>query len=742
MKFFASQLLLLSLLTAAAAGAAPAPSATALFAQGLLELSQNHPAAAYSTLERGFAAETDASKKAHMARLLASANPKLLTRPRQEYARFALLAATNLAAAEKQTLLRIVADALFEAGDVAGAERSYRQALALSRADSGADTDREYLTYKFGWTRLSQGHPADAYQIWADWLGQSQNQSSPLRKLLLKDSGRAWAENAMSEKPAALALELPVSPAEATALNEGIAAGVQRSLSPDFTRLARALGSSKHRDAVIGFLLTSNELFEAEPCQALQLLDAGLVKQNEPAKRLLLACATTKKHEPLAASHKLADLLLTFEVDGLNRWTKARVLDEAGLKPQACAEYSGLLAWQLKQADVANAPAIVADVLSACPKDKVLEPTLLAVTTLFSAPAVATATQASPEQWTKALVGVLREPALQSIALKTLLAAKDLWQHTKLPLLALELFKQDPAAQQAIFTTYCPMPLAAGFSEYFVLRIHGLLGKGQIDRALLELGQYAPLEKIHEHWAQRLWAAAFTVAPDKVNPAQLASSYAERLSGSADLDVEDTRALALVYARMHDWTAIWTHWKLLSSVVEKSRELSLSLVNGSLENLTTVTATLAGEPHAPALTYLKALAALVDNAAELRQPLAHAPAPFRGQAIEKDASALAALRALEPSYANLTFKVDRSLKAKLARKIATLKTRLGAARKHSWSSRLFLEAADHSVVKMANALATSIAAVSIVNDEATAADLKSLAGIIREWRVLDSKERS
>ncbi len=146
---------------------------------------------AFKSLEEGFKVAVEPWRKAEFAALLAQAPEKAIHHRKHHYAAYALEHHRGLDHADRSKLLLILGDGAFDQGNVALAQKSYARVLELQGASA---RDREYATFKQGWTLLNQKAPLKAYDIWSSWL-QKYAEDAGLREEMVQAASRAWVES-------------------------------------------------------------------------------------------------------------------------------------------------------------------------------------------------------------------------------------------------------------------------------------------------------------------------------------------------------------------------------------------------------------------------------------------------------------------------------------------------------------------------------------------------------------------
>lgn len=146
---------------------------------------------AYSQLEKDFPRAKQQMDKARMALLLALSDTNYkLKRPRYFYAQFAEKNHLGLEEETRRRLIRIRADSNFRHKRITSAKQAYQELLSNGQISLA---EKEYATYRLGWTYLNENKPGRAYRLWQNWL--LQYSSGSLREHFLRDLGLAWSES-------------------------------------------------------------------------------------------------------------------------------------------------------------------------------------------------------------------------------------------------------------------------------------------------------------------------------------------------------------------------------------------------------------------------------------------------------------------------------------------------------------------------------------------------------------------
>lgn len=694
------------------------------YATGLLKLAQGNSREGYADLERALSAEDELGKKGAIAATLAVAKPAFLARPKHLYARIALAAPGARDPEETRSLYRILGDGLYDSTDIDGSARAYEQALSIP---SGSTEDRDYLVYKLGWTHISRQNPDHALELWMRHLDGSLTPGplSPLRKLLVKDSGRAWIEALYSESKDRQ-LPAAVAALDRDSFSEGVIAGLNRMALAEIALLAGKLSGSTEGARLRQRLLPASGLFDGAPCRALPLLEQLDAFEGE-ARGLLLACSVRSLSDGKNL-RLLSTLLARVELKNTDRWLRARVHEKAGLRNDACADLGVLLPEQLSARELANVPAIVADVVNVCSEP--LPPGLAEVVgKLFELPEAAA--------WRKVLVTLAESPVFGRAALAHALAAASLWRDSDLPVVLMELHSKSPENQQRIFEAFARVPIDERFSGYLARKVHRLIEKRDNAGAKALLVRYAPLGKLTARWAQRLWAALALSNPgdETAIPAADAMLEAARAGAAGQEDLESTVALQL---RLRRPEVVWSNWQLLAPAVGRSKPLARALYAETLEALPGLLNAFK-DRRDPALGWFARINALLDPDSACQNGRTTLPAFLRNEPLARDIVVLESIRALEREFSSIQLAGGPRLEKVLSRKISALKTKLRLGQRQTWASKLFLDAADRSISRMALELAKAIDGVGSVDAE-TKIVLENLSKALKGWRLTAAAE--
>lgn len=159
---------------------------------------------AYNLLEKNFPKAKQKLDKARMALLLAVSKPThKLQRPRYRYAQYAEENHLALDDEMRRRLIRIRADSYFESKLVSRAKHAYQELLSHGQATTD---EKEYATYRLGWTYINERHPDRAFRLWQNWLLRYRD--GRLRNRILKDLGQVWSESLRKGQNTFVRLEL------------------------------------------------------------------------------------------------------------------------------------------------------------------------------------------------------------------------------------------------------------------------------------------------------------------------------------------------------------------------------------------------------------------------------------------------------------------------------------------------------------------------------------------------------
>lgn len=703
------------------------------FVEGVTALHAGRLKEGYALLEKGFESLEPGARRGQFASLLGLARQDQLSMPRYIYARVALNENRELSDAERLRLTRLMADDLFDKGQLDVAEKAFESALTLASKDSRYLDDQEYLTYKLGWVYLNYQRASEAHELWSKWLGAQG--AGKLRRLMLKDAGRAWAESLFQNGESSFQLAV-ADAAERAVVVEGFLAGLRRESKPDLAVVLKRVAATPLKDDAIKALLEDGNLFTGKPCVAVEYVLASERALSQLSGETLKSYAHRCAKEAGVRVAGLAALYARLNLTGIDRQPKAHVLKANGQQREACHEYGELALEALADRKLLRElPDVAASLVNDC-KGELAEPRVAEAA--LRSETLAAETKRDSKTWLPVLMAFVGGPDYSDKALNALLERKELWNGTALPALALESQRAKASRADRIFETFSSQPLTTQHRAYLAGRVRAFIDAANFASAKDWLERYLPLERADFEGA-RLWGLLRIAAPETVATGQIEETYARLLAAEAKPRAEDARAFVYMLVDRKDWAAVWKNYGVVAPVFARDAGLLRDLVVATAENLSVLLPTLKAQEHSEVARFLVQASALLDDNDE--KLALSVPSLVKALPLAKDAEALRAVRLLEKDYAALSLKLSPSLQNVLARKINGLKSKMQAAGRHKWASEAFLQAADRSVVRSAHGLADAITRLE-APDEASRQELQSLAEVIRGWKLIGGGQSS
>ena len=243
-----------------------------LYAEGRVEL-------AYPLLEAAFdQGEAKDPRKLDAAMVLAFAPNSVLKKHRRHFyasyclggggSTFGSSGTSGMTQTSRSALLRIAGDGFFDEQEFATARHYY---LSLVEAPDLRSTT--YAQYRLGWIDLNEQRPDLASTRWFEVLKRNraalQDHDSELLKSIIRDFGRALAEDSANNTPAVTLDLLPsVILENAQELAEGITLGLKRLSDQEAIETFRKLLSpTPYYGLVLAVLLEKGAVFRNFPCE-------------------------------------------------------------------------------------------------------------------------------------------------------------------------------------------------------------------------------------------------------------------------------------------------------------------------------------------------------------------------------------------------------------------------------------------------------------------------------------------
>jgi predicted negative regulator of RcsB-dependent stress response len=679
---------------------------------------------AFNLLEGEFDGLTPGADRGEVAMLLTTAESSQLKKPLYIYARVALAEKTALGENQRQRLLRILGDDLFGRGDLERAREAYTRALVRG----GNYVDREYATYKLGWTELNLGAPERAFELWKNWLTKEQNEvSGSLRRLIIKDSARVWIEAVFAGRKRLEDLDLLVKVEEIPSLIEGVMLAVRREKTPSLDKLLIRLKNSPFYDDVVAHFIEDGGVFSAEPCQVLGYAASMHRKLDSVAQigERIEACAKVALPKD---KYILAQVYGQLQVSGLSRWPKARALKQANQMNSACIEYGRLVtdALDLPTAKVL-VPSLVTEMVDSCAGPYAQTDT---ARLLFYSERVAA--QTIDPVWLGMLVLLLRTEHYDEASYETLVSARETWANTPVPSAAFEVAHAHSDRLEKLVEAFAGSPLSNEWTGNALFLAKTYLEHQKNDAAYALLNRYSPITQ-SGLTAVRLWAALQFSVPELAETQVIQARYLELLEQQKEVPLEDSRAVAFMLMNTNDVTTVWRRYRVIAPALTQHPALLRDLVQKSVVDLPETLSSVKQYAPNEIARYLEYVSALLVGAAG--DETVSLPKVLLQTTFAKDVSLLGAARAIEHNYAGLEFKLTPKLDRILTKYVNQLKLQIQQARRHRWSDERFLRKTDQALANAAERLSNAILKIE-VPDGQSRQELAALSSLIRTWHVV------
>lgn len=347
-------------------------------AKGMVLLTENQKRDAFGVLERLFQVTDNLSKKQETAALLAFADNKVLKFKKPQYYAEYLLGSSPRYTKKigRYRLIRMIADGYFEEVELSAARSWYEQLKKSSDAQ-----DNDYAEYKLGWIDLNENKAGDAFVRWKKTLKSGNGRQQDLRRSLLRDIGRAWAE---TTPPTADELEtmkhLSVSGVEEKDVVDGIASGVRRFQTiPDMNVFRKQLIQTQYYSLVLPKVIAQGTSLDSNACSVLEWFvdertNQLAIQTIEPdvLGPKLSACykqiksenpETWKKHESLP---KLLIVYSQVELRAYDRWPRAQAHTGFGRANEACIDYLRMSQEVVARDKKLAVPEVYGEMVAAC----------------------------------------------------------------------------------------------------------------------------------------------------------------------------------------------------------------------------------------------------------------------------------------------------------------------------------------------------------------------------------------
>ncbi len=325
--------------------------------------SLNEKEKAYALLEETFA--NDEHDKGEAALILAYADNRFLKKHKRHFYAHYAHGNQDIASQPKElnSLLRIVADGYFEDSNLIAASAAYDR---LSRSSDPEDVD--YAQYKMGWVDINQKDPSSAFSRWFERLESGKSRTQGLRRILIQDLGRAWAESyPVSDDQTKKVLSLSMNDTERQAFFDGVIAGLKRYQNLNhLVEFRTQLQRTQFAKPVITRAVDMGVGLGEDPCSIVNWFEKGAVgstawvdprdigteallpRFNACFKHVKAKQSDAWKTSPMAT--KLSNLYGAIELQGMYRWPRAAFWYELGKHDASCLEFLTLA----REAKLAN----------------------------------------------------------------------------------------------------------------------------------------------------------------------------------------------------------------------------------------------------------------------------------------------------------------------------------------------------------------------------------------------------
>jgi tetratricopeptide (TPR) repeat protein len=187
----------------------------------LLDIQRQKPTA-FSRAEKLYHASKDPMIQARLATLLAFAPKNKISEAPAIYALFAFDHDQSLPKDFKVKLAKLAGEAFFVQGGFNRAKTIYAKALEMNPDE----TDSEYFNYQIAWCDLNDRRPDLAFERLRTWILNCKQ--CQLRREILKDLGRAYAEIADPAKPPPSTFDFLKFKTDSADFMEGFASTLRR----------------------------------------------------------------------------------------------------------------------------------------------------------------------------------------------------------------------------------------------------------------------------------------------------------------------------------------------------------------------------------------------------------------------------------------------------------------------------------------------------------------------------------